>query len=171
MAGKLPALQGERPSVKDWEDHLTTAFPEVRLKKFIEMRGADGGPSKNLCALPAFWVGLLYDTEALAAVTKLISDWSYEEVSTLRDQVPITALRTPFRDSTLQDLAKDVLSISMCGLENRARGDGLCKDETVFLKPLQLIAETGITPAEKMLMNFDKEWEKCVDPIFTEYAY
>ena len=171
MAGKLTALQGETPSVKDWEDHLTTAFPEVRLKKFIEMRGADGGPSKNLCALPAFWVGLLYDTEALAAVIKLISDWSYDEVSNLRDQVPIMALRTPFRDGTLQDLAKDVLGISMRGLENRARGDGSCQNETVFLKPLQLIAETGITPAERMLIHFDKEWKECVDPIFTEYAY
>ncbi|MDP6260291.1 MAG: glutamate--cysteine ligase, partial [Rhodospirillales bacterium] len=102
MAGKLPALPGETPSIKDWEDHLTTAFPEVRLKKFIEMRGADGGPSKNLCALPAFWVGLLYDDQALADVTSMISDWSYDEVSALRDEVPIAALKTPFRGSTLQ---------------------------------------------------------------------
>ena len=112
LAGKLAALPGEKPSIKDWEDHLTTAFPEVRLKKFIEMRGADGGPSKNLCALPAFWVGLLYDVEALADVMALISDWSFEEVSALRDQVPMTALKTPFRDGNLQDLAKDVLKIS-----------------------------------------------------------
>jgi len=171
MAGKLPVLFGEKPTIKDWEDHLTTAFPEVRLKRFIEMRGADGGPSKNLCALPAFWVGLLYDNEALASVTKLISDWSFEEISALRDQVPKTALGTPFRDGTLQDVAKDVLNISMRGLKNRACIDELGRDETIFLRPLRHIAETGITPAEEMLMRFDENWGGEVDPIFSEFAY
>jgi glutamate--cysteine ligase len=171
MAGKLPALPGEKPSIKDWEDHLTTAFPEVRLKKFIEMRGADGGPSKNLCALPAFWVGLLYDDKALADVTALIADWSFEEISALRDQVPVTALKTLFRGGNLQDLAKDVLKISMQGLAKRAKIDESGRDETIFLKPLQLITETGITPAEEMLMRFDLDWGKNIDPIFTQYAY
>ena len=171
LAGKLPALPGEKPSIKDWEDHLTTAFPEVRLKKFIEMRGADGGPSKNLCALPAFWVGLLYDDEALADAMALISDWSFDEVSALRDQVPMTALKTPFRDGNLQDLAKDVLKITTRGLVNRARIDGSGQDESIFLKPLQLITETGITPAEEMLMRFDRDWKQKIDRVFTEYAY
>ena len=171
MAGKLLALPGETPSIKDWEDHLTTAFPEVRLKKFIEMRGADGGPSKNLCALPAFWVGLLYDDQALADVTSMISDWSYDEVSALRDEVPIAALKTPFRGSTLQDLAKDVLAIAKQGLERRAKLDGSGQDETVFLNPLHAIAESGITPAEELLAHFDGDWAGSVDPVFTEYAY
>ncbi|MDP7101407.1 MAG: glutamate--cysteine ligase [Rhodospirillales bacterium] len=171
MAGKLPALPGETPSIKDWEDHLTTAFPEVRLKKFIEMRGADGGPSKNLCALPAFWVGLLYDDQALADVTSMISDWSYDEVSALRDEVPVAALKTPFRGSTLQDLAKDVLAIAKQGLERRAKLDGSGQDETVFLNPLHAIAESGITPAEELLAHFDGDWAGSVDPVFTEYAY
>ena len=171
MAGKLPALPGETPSIKDWEDHLTTAFPEVRLKKFIEMRGADGGPSKNLCALPAFWVGLLYDDQALADVTSMINDWSYDEVSALRDEVPIAALKTPFRGSTLQDLAKDVLAIAKQGLERRAKLDGSGQDETVFLNPLHAIAESGITPAEELLAHFDGDWAGSVDPVFTEYAY
>lgn len=171
MAGKLPALPGETPSIKDWEDHLTTAFPEVRLKKFIEMRGADGGPSKNLCALPAFWVGLLYDDQALADVTSMISDWSYDEVSALRDEVPIAALKTPFRGSTLQDLAKDVLAIAKQGLERRAKLDGSGQDETIFLNPLHAIAESGITPAEELLAHFDGDWAGSVDPVFTEYAY
>ena len=171
MAGKLPALPGETPSIKDWEDHLTTAFPEVRLKKFIEMRGADGGPSKNLCALPAFWVGLLYDDQALADVISMISDWSYDEVSALRDEVPIAALKTPFRGSTLQDLAKDVLAIAKQGLERRAKLDGSGQDETVFLNPLHAIAESGITPAEELLAHFDGDWAGSVDPVFTEYAY
>ena len=171
MAGKMPVLPGETPSIKDWEDHLTTAFPEVRLKKFIEMRGADGGPSKNLCALPAFWVGLLYDDQALADVTSMISDWSYDEVSALRDEVPIAALKTPFRGSTLQDLAKDVLAIAKQGLERRAKLDGSGQDETVFLNPLHAIAESGITPAEELLAHFDGDWAGSVDPVFTEYAY
>ncbi len=171
MAGKLPALPGETPSIKDWEDHLTTAFPEVRLKKFIEMRGADGGPSKNLCALPAFWVGLLYDDQALADVTSMISDWSYDEVSALRDEVPVAALKTPFRGSTLQDLAKDVLAIAKQGLERRAKLDGSGQDETIFLNPLHAIAESGITPAEELLAHFDGDWDGSVDQVFTEYAY
>ena len=171
MAGKLPALPGETPSIKDWEDHLTTAFPEVRLKKFIEMRGADGGPSKNLCALPAFWVGLLYDDQALADVTSMISDWSYDEVSALRDEVPVAALKTPFRGSTLQDLAKDVLAIAKQGLKRRAKLDGSGQDETIFLNPLHAIAESGITPAEELLAHFDGDWAGSVDPVFTEYAY
>ena len=171
MAGKLSALPGETPSIKDWEDHLTTAFPEVRLKKFIEMRGADGGPSKNLCALPAFWVGLLYDDQALADVTSMISDWSYDEVSVLRDEVPVAALKTSFRGSTLQDLAKDVLAIAKQGLERRAKLDGSGQDETVFLNPLHAIAESGITPAEELLAHFDGDWAGGVDPVFTEYAY
>ncbi|MDP7600223.1 MAG: glutamate--cysteine ligase [Rhodospirillales bacterium] len=171
MAGKLSALPGETPSIKDWEDHLTTAFPEVRLKKFIEMRGADGGPSKNLCALPAFWVGLLYDDQALADVTSMISDWSYDEVSALRDEVPVAALKTSFRGSTLQDLAKDVLAIAKQGLERRAKLDGSGQDETVFLNPLHAIAESGITPAEELLAHFDGDWAGGVDPVFTEYAY
>ena len=171
MAGKLPALPGETPSIKDWEDHLTTAFPEVRLKKFIEMRGADGGPSKNLCALPAFWVGLLYDDQALADVTSMISDWSYDEVSALRDEVPVAALKTPFRGSTLQDLAKDVLAIAKQGLKRRAKLDGSGQDETVFLNPLHAIAESGITPAEELLAHFDGDWDGSVDQVFTEYAY
>ena len=171
MAGKLPALPGETPSIKDWEDHLTTAFPEVRLKKFIEMRGADGGPSKNLCALPAFWVGLLYDDQALADVISMISDWSYDEVSALRDEVPIAALKTPFRGSTLQDLAKDVLAIAKQGLERRAKLDGSGQDETGFLNPLHAIAESGITPAEELLAHFDGDWDGSVDQVFTEYAY
>jgi glutamate--cysteine ligase len=171
MAGKLPALPGETPNIKDWEDHLTTAFPEVRLKKFIEMRGSDGGPSKNLCALPAFWVGLLYDDKALADVMSLIGDWSYDEVAVMRDQVPTGALKTPFRDGTLQDLAKDVLEISKQGLGRRAKLDSSGQDETMFLNPLHAIAQSGITPAEEMLAKYEAEWGGSVDPVFAEYAY
>eukprot|EP00752_Nemacystus_decipiens_P013132 g11621.t1 len=109
MKGELPGFEGERPTMTDWADHLTTVFPEVRLKKFIEMRGADGGPWGNLCALPALWVGLLYDREALDAAERLIADWSVAEITALRDQVPKTALRTPFRDGVLNDVARQDL--------------------------------------------------------------
>jgi glutamate--cysteine ligase len=135
------------------------------------MRGSDGGPSKNLCALPAFWVGLLYDDKALADIISIIGDWSYEEVSGLRDQVPTTALKTPFRNGTLQDLAKDILEISKQGLIRRGKLDSLGRDETMFLNPLHAIANSGITPAEEMMLRFSGEWCGSVDPIFKEYAY
>ncbi|MBO33751.1 MAG: glutamate--cysteine ligase [Rhodospirillaceae bacterium] len=171
MAGTLPALPGEKPTIKDWEDHLTTVFPEVRLKKYIEMRGADGGPWNRLCALPAFWVGLMYDAEAFAAVRALIKDWSYQEISSLRDNVPRTALSTEFRGGTVQDLALQLLAIAKGGLVRRGKLDSSGQDESTFLKPLHHIAETGVTPAEELLASFDGAWNGSVDPAFEELAY
>lgn len=171
MAGKLPALPGEYPTVKDWEDHLTTAFPEVRLKKYLEMRGADGGPWGRLCALPALWVGLLYDPTALDAAWELTKDWTIEEHDYLRAQVPAQALATPFRGVTVGDLALDALEIAHEGLARRKRLDGVGLDETRFLKPLFQIAESNLTPAEDLLFAYERRWKGCVDPVFTEYAY
>ncbi len=171
MAGKLPALPGERPTIDDWADHLTTAFPEVRLKQFLEMRGADGGPWGRLCALPAFWVGLLYDGEALDAAWRLVKDWTVEERAALRRDVPRTALNTPFRSGSVGDLALDALEISHDGLRRRARLDGVGLDESRFLKPLFQIAEAGFTPAEELLAAYERRWRGNVDPVFTEYAY
>ncbi len=171
LAGKLPALPGEAPTLKDWEDHLTTAFPEVRLKRYLEMRGADGGPWNRLCALPAFWVGLLYDAEARAAAWDLVSDWTAEEHAYLRDEVPRLALGTPFRDGTVDDVALDVLEIAHEGLARRGRLDGVGLDETHFLNPLFQIVESGLTPAEDLLAAYERRWKGCVDPVFREYAY
>ncbi|MCR4377554.1 MAG: glutamate--cysteine ligase [Rhodospirillales bacterium] len=171
MAGKLPAYPGEYPTLKDWEDHLTTAFPEVRLKKFLEMRGADGGPWGRLCALPALWVGLLYDATALDAAWELIKDWSHEEHDHLRAQVPTQALNTPFRKGTVSDVALDMLEIAHEGLVKRQRLDGVGLDESRFLKPLFQIAESDLTPAEELLLAFERRWKGNIDPIFTEYAY
>ncbi|MEE2760258.1 MAG: glutamate--cysteine ligase [Pseudomonadota bacterium] len=171
LAGRLPALPGELPTFGDWEDHLTTVFPEVRLKQFLEMRGADGGPWSNLCALPAFWVGLLYDDDALAAAVDLISAWSFTEINGLRTEVPRSALKTPFRGDTLQDLAHEVLFISKAGLARRARFDSQNQDETGFLDPLLEIAETGITPADEILALYDGEWNKDVTLVFEKLAY
>ena len=171
MAGKLPGLPGEYPTMKDWEDHLTTAFPEVRLKKFIEMRGADGGPWDRLCALPAFWVGLLYDEEARNSASDLIADWTQEEHEYLRSEVPRQALKTPFRGGTLQDIALETLKISHGGLRRRKRLDSVGLDESHFLRPLCRIAESGLTPAEEMLAAYERRWDHSIQPIFMEYAY
>ena len=171
MAGRLPALKGQRPLIADWADHVTTAFPEVRLKKYLELRGADGGPWSRLCALPAFWVGLLYDPVALDAAWDLVKDWSAEERETLRREVPCTALKTPFRRTNVTELARLALEIADGGLRRRARSDGCGEDETHFLDPLRRIADSGVSPAEEMLEAYRGRWQGSVDPIFRELAY
>ena len=171
MQGKLPMLPGERPSMADWAAHMTTAFPEVRLKQYLEMRGADGGPWARLCALPALWVGLLYDPGALDAAWDLVKDWSMPEREALRAAVPRTALATPFRGRTVGDLALDALEIAHGGLSRRAVLDYFGFDETHFLTPLFQIAESGLTPAEELLKAYERRWKGNVDPVFKEYAY
>ncbi|MAZ32940.1 MAG: glutamate--cysteine ligase [Thalassospira sp.] len=171
MAGKLDVLPGERPTMNDWSDHMTTAFPEVRLKKFLEMRGADGGPWKRICALPALWVGLLYDDVALDAAWDLVKDLSHAEREALRDDVPRTALATKFKNGIVQDLAKDVLAVSKQGLKARGRMDAYGDDESHFLESLEDVAESGRTLAEEFLDKYETEWNGSVDPLFREYAY
>lgn len=171
MDGRLPALPGERPRMGDWTDHLTTAFPEVRLKRYLEMRGADGGPWDRLCALPALWVGLLYDAVALDEACALVADWTAEDHAYLRREVPRQALRTRFRDRTVKEIAADVLAIAHRGLERRARADSCGEDETHFLAPLREIVESGRSPADRMLEDYERKWGGSVDPIFREYAY
>jgi len=171
LDGKLAALPGEQPTLKDWEDHLTTAFPEVRLKRYLEMRGADGGPWSRLCALPALWVGLLYDPGSLDHAWQMIKDWTIEEHNHLRAMVPEMALNTPFRGGTVGDIAMDVLECAHEGLVRRKRLDGVGLDESRFLKPLFQIAESGLTPAEDLLFAYERRWKGCIDPIFREYAY
>ncbi len=171
MAGRLPALPGERPTLGDWTDHITTAFPEVRLKSYLEMRGADGGPWSRICALPGFWVGLLYDSVALDEADQLTRSWTAAEVSALRDQVPARALATRFGDRTLSELALEVLDIARRGLARRTRLNSQGRDETCFLDVLFEIADSGRCPAEEHLDSFHGRWNGSVDPLFVEYAY
>jgi glutamate--cysteine ligase len=171
LDGRLPALPGEAPTLSDWNDHLTTLFPEVRLKRFLEMRGADGGPWRSLCALPALWVGLLYEQSSLDAAWDIAKDWRLEEHEYLRAEVPRRGLATPFRGGTVQDLAKQMLALAEAGLKARAAEDWAAQDERQFLTALRSIAECGRTPAEEKLALFHGRWQGSVDPLFTEYAY
>ncbi len=171
MAGELPVLPGVKATMKDWADHLTTAFPEVRLKQYLEMRGADGGPWNRLCALPALWVGLLYDDEALDAAWDLVKDFSMVERHALRRGVPKDALKLPFRQGTVLDLARETLKIAAHGLARRARLNRNNADERMYLEPLLEIVEAGQTPAERKLELFHGAWSGSVDPVFKEFAY
>jgi glutamate--cysteine ligase len=171
LAGKLPALPGEKPTLRDWSDHMTTAFPEVRLKQILEMRGADGGPSNRLCALPALWVGLLYDSESLDAAWDMVKDWTPAEHNALRDGVPKQALKLPFRGETVRELALRTLEIAGNGLKRRAKLNRNGADETIFLQPLVEFAEANQTPADRKLELFRTEWHGSVDPVFREFAY
>ena len=171
MKGRLPALPGEFPGMGDWADHLTTAFPEVRLKRFLEMRGADGGPWERLCALPALWVGLLYDDVALDAAWQLVKDWSTDDHAQLRRDVPRQALKSQFKGRKLKELAGEVVAIARSGLSRRAVSDRIGGDESGFLNVLQEIVDSGMTPAERKLELYHGAWKGSVDPVFHQFAY
>ena len=159
------------PTMGDWANHLSTLFPDVRLKRFLEMRGADGGPWRRICALPAFWVGLLYDDAALDAAETLTADWSHAEVVEQRNAVPEKALSAEFRGRPLREVAREVLAISRLGLKNRERRNRDGFDETHFLAPLEEVVARGTTSAEEMTNAFHTRWGGSIEPVFQEYAY
>lgn len=165
MEGKLPVLPGEFPTLNDWENHLTTIFPEARLKRYLEMRGADGGPWRRLCALPALWVGLLYDEDSLQSVLDMTADWTNEEREMLRNKVPKLGLKTPFRDGYVKHIADDVLKLAKDGLERRGF------KEIGFLNEVAEVVRTGVTPAERLLELYHGKWGENVDPVFEELLY
>ncbi|WP_036212296.1 glutamate--cysteine ligase [Novilysobacter arseniciresistens] len=171
LDGRLPAYPGHTPTLQDWADHSTTAFPEVRLKKYLEMRGADSGPWNRICALPALWTGLLYDDQALDEAWELVRDFSVAEIHALRDGVPRHAFKLPFRGGTVLDLARRTVQIAAGGLARRARINENGSDETIFLGPLMELVEAGVTPAERKLELFHGPWGGSVDPVFREFAY
>jgi glutamate--cysteine ligase len=172
IAGQAPAdLPDPRPTMGDWKNHLSTLFPEVRLKTYLEMRGADGGPWRRLCALPALWVGLLYDQTSLDDAKELIATWTAEERQALRDQVPRTALATPFRNHTVLELAKDVIGLARDGLRRRAVPGNGSPDESAYLGPLEETVAIARTPAEGLLWQYDTRWGHSVEPLFEEQVY
>ena len=172
LAGKLPALPGELPTLSDWTDHLSTAFPEVRLKSFLEMRGADGGPLASITALPAFWVGLLYEQGALDAAWDLVKGWDMAGRETLRSSVPKLGLSAPLPGGgTLRDIAGEVLGIARAGLRSRARLDEGGADETRYLDSLDAVVASGKVPAEVLLEKFHGEWGGDLDQLYAGSRY
>lgn len=171
MAGTLPDLPGERATVSDWSNHLTTIFPEVRLKRFIEMRGADSGPTGRICALPSFWVGLLYHQPSLDAAWELVKDWTDEDRQTLRDAVPREGLGAMVAGRSVLEVARDALKLADDGLAARARTNLFGDDERIHLAPIMRVVEENTTLAGKLLARYAGEWNGSVDPIFEEFAY
>jgi len=171
LAGRIPELKGITPTMADWADHLTTIFPEVRLKKFLEMRGADGGSWRRICGLPALWVGLYYDQAALDAAWDMVKDWSAEERQAMRDAVPVLAFKTPFRGRTVGDLAREMLAISSAGLRRRAKEDSIGTTEEGFLQPLIELVERGYTRAEELLRHYNTDWQRDMAPLFRDYNF
>ena len=171
LAGKLVELPGERATVSDWANHLSTIFPEVRLKRYLEMRGSDGGPWARLPSLSAYWVGLLYDDASLDAAWEIVKGWTAEERQKLRDAVPRLGFRAAIRGRDLLSLARETLALARAGLTRRKKFDPYGADETRYLKPLEETTERGETPAEELLRKFHGPWGGSVDPVYTEYAY
>ena len=167
LKGELSVLPGEKPRISDWNDHLSTAFPEVRLKSFLEMRGADGGPWNRICALPALWVGLLYDQGALDAAWDLVKDWDMEGRETLRSSVPKLGLDAPIpTGGTLRDIAGEVLDIARHGLAARGRLNASGDNETGYLEPLAEIVASGRVPAQRLLDHYNGEWQGEIAPVY-----
>ena len=173
LKGELPALPGEVPTLSDWADHLTTIFPEARIKKFIEMRGADGGPWRRLCALPAFWVGLIYDETALDAAWDLAKGWDAETRDAWRVAASVDGLDAKVGGQSMRDIAREAVAIAHAGLKARAMPGmgGLVRDETHFLNALQESVETGRTPADELLARYHGDWQGDLTRIYADYSY
>ncbi|WP_409019997.1 glutamate--cysteine ligase [Brevundimonas vesicularis] len=171
IEGKVDALPGERATIKDWGDHLTTLFPEVRLKQYLEMRGADGGPWSRICALPALWAGILYDAPSLAAAWDLCKDWAIEDHERLRRDVTRLGLKAEVAGRSVRDVAVDMVSIAKQGLKNRACFSGGMVDERGYISELEDIAESGVTSAERLLDLYHGEWKGDLSRLYRDFAY
>ena len=171
MAGTLDDMPGDRANMKDWNDHLTTLFPEVRLKTYLEMRGADSGPWDRICALPALWTGVFYDSAALAAAWDLAKDWTPEQRQALRLDAARIGLKAEIAGRSLQDVARDFIAISKEGLKNRGELSGGLVNETGYLAPLEEIADSGLTPADRLLERYHGDWNGDVMKVYDEFFY
>jgi glutamate--cysteine ligase len=171
MDGKLDALPGDRATAKDWADHLTTLFPEVRLKQYLEMRGADGGPWSRICALPALWAGILYDAPSLAAAWDLCKDWDIADHERLRRDVTRLGLKAEVNGRSVRDIAVDMVNIAKQGLKNRARFSGGMVDERGYITELEDIADSGVTSADRLLELYNGEWGGDISRVYRDMAY
>jgi glutamate--cysteine ligase len=171
MTEGLDALPGERATAKDWADHLTTLFPEVRLKQYLEMRGADGGPWSRICGLPALWAGVLYDAPSLAAAWDLCKDWDIADHERLRRDVTRLGLKAEVAGRSVRDIAVDMVAIAKQGLKNRARFSGGMVDERGYLSELEDIADSGLTPAERLLDLYNGDWKGDLSRVYRDFAY
>jgi glutamate--cysteine ligase len=171
FAGRHSLLKGERATLSDWVNHVSTVFPEVRLKRYLEMRGADGCGWRRIPALPAFWVGLLYDERSLEDAWTLVRDWTTEERQRMRDDVPRQGLKTAIRNRTMREVARDCLVLARAGLVRRGHIGPAGHDESIYLDPLDAIVAAGRTPAEDLLAKFASEWGGSVDPVYDQFAF
>ena len=171
MVGKLEQLPGELPTVSDWANHLSTIFPEVRLKRFLEMRGADGGPTSRICALPSFWGGIYYDQTSLDGAWDLVKSWTAEQRQELRDAVPSQGLKAMVAGRSVLDVAKDALSLAQLGLKRRNRLNWIGEDERIHLRPLVQVLDERRTLAEALLDEYERSWDRDVDRVFARMAY
>jgi glutamate--cysteine ligase len=168
LEGRLAALPGERATISDWANHLSTIFPEVRLKRYLEMRGADVGPAERIVAQSALMVGIYYDAVALDGALELIRGWSAPARQRLRDEAPRLGFSAEIGGRSLRDVARDMLALARGGLARRARRDSQGRDETRHLDPLDAIVESGVEPARVWLQRFSEVWGRSVDPLFAE---
>lgn len=171
MDGRLDALPGDRATAQDWADHLTTLFPEVRLKQYLEMRGADGGPWSRICALPALWAGILYDAPSLAAAWDLCKDWDIADHERLRRDVTRLGLKAKVNGRSVRDIAVDMVNIAKQGLKNRARFSGGMVDERGYITELEDIADSGVTSADRLLELYNGEWGGDISRVYRDCAY
>lgn len=171
IEGKLDALPGDRATAQDWADHLTTLFPEVRLKQYLEMRGADGGPWSRICALPALWAGILYDAPSLAAAWDLCKDWDIADHERLRRDVTRLGLKAEVGGRSVRDIAVDMVNIAKQGLKNRARFSGGMVDERGYITELEDIADSGVTSADRLLELYNGEWGGDISRVYRDCAY
>jgi glutamate--cysteine ligase len=164
-------MPGARATISDWANHLSTIFPEVRLKRYLEMRGADSGPLPDLLALPAFWAGIFYDDTSLDAAWDLVKNWTAAERQALRDAVPKAGLAATVQGRTVFQVARDALELARAGLARRRRLDIGGHDETIYLDVLVDRLARGTTPAQELLAKFHGPWGGSVEPIYAEEAY
>ena len=171
LNGNLKQLPGEKPNLIDWENHLTTIFPEVRLKSFLEMRGADGGRFESVCALSSFWVGLLYDSTSLDSSWAIVKNFNTDQLQELRIKVAKNGLNSSVEGIDLKTLTRKILNLSSDGLRRRDILNANGENESIYLDPLEKILSTGKSPSDELIERFSKNWDKNLVNMYKEYTF